>query len=200
MTPPKQVLLGFAIGYLVLFLGVATGATLPGDHTIEGFRPSLAFYAFGGSIEAAYNCSEKKVVVTAHDTQGSFRRTRRGTLVFKQGGNTLTTPWTFNAQDPSNDQVIATVATGSSTGTWSVSLQEDPGVATTVQIPSGACPSPSSGLRSGSTPGATARPTPTPAPGTGARPTPTPTPVCQSPTVYDNRLARCVQLGSNGLG
>src|SRR3984893_14668684 len=137
VTSPTRVVLGFVTGYSVLCFGVATWVSLPGNHGLRAFTPSLAFYAFGGSIEAAYNCSEKKVVVTPHDTQGAVRRTRRGTLLFKQGGNTLTTPWTFNAQDPSNDQVIATVATGSSTGTWSVSLQEDPGVATTVQIPSG---------------------------------------------------------------
>src|SRR3981081_1826649 len=117
MKAPTRVLLGFAIGYLVLCLGVATGATLPGDHGIKGFSPSLAFNAQAGeSIEATYVCQTKAVKVTAHDTQGFFRRMGHGTLIFKQGGNSLSTPWSFNTRDPSPDQVIATVAAGSSTG------------------------------------------------------------------------------------
>jgi hypothetical protein len=188
MTSPTRVVLGFVTGYLVLCLGLATGVSLPGNHGLKGFTPSLAFYAFGGSIEAAYNCSTKTVIVTAHDTQGSFRRTGHGTLVFKQGGNSLTTPWAFDSKNPSNDQVIATVATGTSTGPWTIYLQEDPNESTTVQIPSGACATPSTA------------PTPTPTSRSTARPTPTPTPTCPSPLVYDTRQARCVQLGGSGLG
>lgn len=144
MTAPKRVLLGFAIGYLVLCLGAATGATLPVDHGIKGFSPSFAFNAqAGGSIEATYICQTKSVKVTAHDTQGFFRRTGHGTLIFKQGGNSLTTPWTFNTRNSSPDQDIATVAVGTSSGMWSVSLKEDPTISTTVVIPSAgaACPS-----------------------------------------------------------
>jgi hypothetical protein len=190
MTSPTRVVLGFVTGYLVLCLGVATGVSLPGNHGLRAFTPLLAFYAFGGSIEAAYNCSNKTVVVTAHDTQGSFRRTAHGTLVFKQGGNSLTTPWAFDSKNPSNDQVIATVATGSSTGTWTIYLQEDPNESTTVQIPSGACTTPTTSPTT----------TPTPASGSTTRPTPTPTPACPSPHVYDSRQAKCVQLGRTGLG
>jgi hypothetical protein len=182
MTAPTRVLLGFAIGYLVLCLGVATGATLPGDHGIGPFRPSLAFNAQGaGSIDATYDCGTKSVKVTAHDTQGFFRRTGHGTLIFKQGGNALSTPWNFNTRDPSSDQVIATVAVGSSTGEWSVSLKEDPSISTTVVIPSaGTCPPAGANARS-----ASGQPTATPSnspPSSGSQSRPTP------------------PLGANGLG
>jgi hypothetical protein len=187
MKAPTRVLLGFAIGYLVLCLGVATGATLPGDHGIRGFKPSFAFNAQGeGSIEATYDCHAKAVVVTAHDTQGFFRRTVHGYLIFKQGGNSLSTPWSFNTRDPNPDQVIAKVAVGTSTGTWSVSLREDPTISTTVVIPTGGpCPSstPSSGSGTRSAQGQqTPRPPTTSSPNSGSQNKPTP------------------PLGSNGLG
>jgi hypothetical protein len=187
MKAPTRVLLGFAIGYLVLCLGVATGATLPGDHGIKGFSPSLAFNAQAGeSIEATYVCQTKAVKVTAHDTQGFFRRMGHGTLIFKQGGNSLSTPWSFNTRDPNPDQVIARVAVGTSTGTWSVSLREDPTISTTVVIPTaGPCPSS------------------TPSPGSGTRSaqgqqTPRP-PTTSSPNSGSQKKPNA-PLGSNGLG
>lgn len=185
MTAPTRVLLGFAMGYLALCLGVATGATLPGDHSLRGFRPSLAFNAQAeASIEATYDCRAKAVVVTAHDTQGFFRRTGHGYLVFKQGGNSLSTPWTFNTRDPNPDQVIAKVAVGSSTGTWSVSLREDSSISTTVVIPSGgSCPtsSPSAGANT-------------------RRAQPTTSPTATSSPASGSQNKPKAPLGSNGLG
>ena|SRR6202011_437739 len=96
-----------------------------------------------GSIEARYNCLAKKVTITAHDADGWFRTTGHGTLVFRQGGNTLLTPWTFDRGNSSPDQAIATVDAGSSTGVWSVHLQEDPSVGTTFELSPALCPCPS---------------------------------------------------------
>jgi hypothetical protein len=178
----RHILLGYLAGYLILCLGAATGATLPGRHTLAGFKPSLAFFAFGGSIEAVQDCPGRKVTIIGHDTAGSFRSTGHGTLVFTQAGEGFTTAWTFDRQNPSNDQVIATVSTQATSGTWTVHLEEDPSVATTFQVQSGPCPP--------------AAPTPTPA----RTPRPTPTPKCPSQLVYDARAGRCVSVGSTGLG
>jgi hypothetical protein len=196
MKAPTRVLLGFAIGYLVLCLGVATGATLPGDHGIRGFKPSFAFNAQAeGSIEATYDCHAKAVVVTAHDTQGFFRRTVHGYLIFKQGGNSLSTPWSFNTRDPSPDQVIATVAAGSSTGLWSVSLKEDPSISTTVVIPPAgtACPSgsPSSGSSTRLAPGQQSGGSSSGTQPGGTQPNASPSPAQPRPSS---------SLGANGLG
>jgi hypothetical protein len=194
MTQRRHILLGFLAGYLMLCLGAATGVTLPGSHTVQGFNASFAFFAFGGSIEAVIDCPGKKVTIVAHDTTGTFRSTGHGTLVFMQAGEAFTTPWSFDRQNPSNDQVIATVSTQSTSGTWTVHLQEDPSVATSFQVPSGPCPSPSAGAIPGTKPTSTPTSTPTPTP------TPKPTPACPSQFVYDVRTARCVAIGSNGLG
>ena len=188
MTRRTDVLLGFLVGYLILCLGAATGVTLPGNHTVKGFDPSLAFFAFGGSIEAVYDCPARKLMVLAHDTTGAFRSTGQGTLVFTQAGEEFTTPWTFDRQNPSADQVIATVSTQSTSGTWTIHLQEDPSVATTFRVPSGPCPSP------------TPAPTPAPTQTRTSTPTPKPTPRCPSQYVYDSRTARCIPIGSTGLG
>jgi hypothetical protein len=182
----RHILLGYLAAYLILCLGAATGVTLPGRHTLTGFKPSLAFFAFGGSIEAVQDCPAKKVMIVAHDTTGSFRATAHGTLVFMQAGEGFTTPWTLDKQNPSNDQVIATVSTQATSGTWTVHLEEDPSVATSFQVPSGPCPP------------STPRPTPTPAPAPPR--TPTPTPTCPPQFVYDTRAGRCVAIGSTGLG
>jgi hypothetical protein len=183
MIRRRHILLGYLAGYLILCLGAATGVTLPGKHTPTGLKPSLAFFAFGGSIEAVQDCPAKKVMIVAHDTTGTFRSTGRGTLEFMQAGEGFTTSWTFDKQNSSNDQVIATVSTQATSGTWTVHLQEDPSVATSFQVQSGACPAIS-----------TPKPTPTPAR------TPTPTPSCPSQFVYDARSGRCVAIGSTGLG
>jgi hypothetical protein len=184
----RHILLGYLAGYLILCLGAATGVTLPGSHTVTGFKPSLAFFAFGGSIEAVQDCQAKKVMIVAHDTTGSFRSTSHGTLVFMQAGEGFTTPWTFDSQNPSTDQVIAAVSTQATSGTWTVHLQEDPSVATSFQVQAGPCPSPT--------------PTPPPTPTSPRTPvrTPTPTPTCPSQFVYDTRTGRCVPIGSTGLG
>lgn len=212
MTQRLNILLGFLAGYLILCLGAATGVTLPGSHTARGFNASYAFFAFGGSIEASIDCPGKKVMIMAHDTTGAFRSTGRGTLVFMQAGEQFTTPWTFDRQNPSSDQVIATVSTQSTSGTWTVHLQEDPSIVTSFQVPSGVCPSPSSAARptyppTSAPPSTPSSPTPTPArtPTPGLTPTPTPTPkptpACPSQFVYDARTGVCVAIGSNaGLG
>ena len=198
----RHILLGFLVGYLTLCLGAATGVTLPGSHSVKGFNASFAFFAFGGSIEAVIDCPGKKVMIVAHDTTGAFRSTGHGTLVFMQAGERYTTSWTFDRQNPSNDQVIATVSTQSTSGTWTVYLQEDPSVATSFQLPSGPCPSPSSTATPTPTPAfaPAPRPTPTPAsvPARTPTPRPTPTPTCPSQMAYDSRTGRCVPIGSNG--
>lgn len=188
MVRRRHVLLGFLVGYLILCLGAATGVTLPGNHSVKGFDPSLAFFAYGGSIEANYDCSLKQVKIVAHDTAGNFRSTGKGMLVFMQAGVQFTTGWTFDRQNSSSDQVIATVSTATTSGTWNVHLQEDPSIATTFQVPSGACPSPST------TPGQRLPPVPTSTPS----PTPTPTPSCPAQYVYDVNTRSCVPIGSNG--
>jgi hypothetical protein len=185
MKQRMRIVLGFLIAYLILCLGAATGVTLPGDHSVRGFDVSLAFFAFGGSIEAVYDCPGKKVEIVAHDTTGSFRSARQGTLVFTQPGTPkFTTAWHFNSQDPSPNQVIATVSTAQTLGTWTVQLQEDPSVSTTFQVNPGTCP--------------TASPTPTPT--LRSTPTPTPAVTCPSPYTYDARTGKCVRIGSTGLG
>jgi hypothetical protein len=200
----RQILLGSLAGYLILCLGAATGVTLPGSHTVKGLNASFAFFAFGGSIEAVIDCPGKKVMIVAHDTTGVFRSTGHGTLVFMQAGEEFSTPWTFDRQNPSSDQVIATVSTQSTSGTWTVHLQEDPSVATSFQVPSGACPSPSATATPTPTPAFAPRRTPTPTPtatpvyAPARTPTPRPTPVCPSQLVYDARAGRCVPIGSNG--
>src|SRR3989442_8019951 len=177
MMQRRHILLGSLAGDLILCLGAATGVTLPGSHTVKGLNASFAFFAFGGSIEAVIDCPGKKVMIVAHDTTGVFRSTGHGTLVFMQAGEEFSTPWTFDRQNPSADQVIATVSTQSTSGTWTVHLQEDPSVATSFQVPTGPCQSQSS------TPAASPSPTPAPAPA----PTPKPTPACPAQFVYDAR-------------
>jgi hypothetical protein len=188
MTQRKHILLAFLIGYLTLCLGVATGVTLPGDHSIKGFEPSLAFSAFGGSIEARYICQTKRVQIIGHDTTGSFRAAGKGTLVFDQPGTTVfTTPWTWDRNNPSPDQVIATVSTAQTIGRWTVHLEEDPTVMTSFEVGAGPCP---------------ATPTPTPSP-TPPNPPQAPSksaPACGARYVYDSKAGRCVPLGSTGLG
>jgi hypothetical protein len=210
MTQRKHILLGFLIGYLTLCLGVATGVTLPGDHSIRGFEPSLAFSAFGGSIEARYVCQAKRVEVIGHDTTGSFRAVGRGTLVFEQPGTALfTTPWTWDRNSPSPDQVIAMVSTAQTVGRWTVHLQEDPTVLTAFQVDAGPCPpSPTPGQtvpaptqRSpGPTQPATPTPSGTPTPSNPAQAPNRSAPACGAQYVYDSKTRRCVPLGSTGLG
>ena len=201
----RDILLGFLAGYLILCLGAATGVTLPGSHSVKGFNPSLAFFAYGGSIEGSVDCPGKRVMIIAHDTTGAFRSTGHGILVFTQASQRFTTGWTFDRQNPASDQVIATVSTQSTSGTWTVYLQEDPSITTSFQVPTGPCPSPSSTATPAPppyvSPTATPTPTPTPTSTPALRPTPRPTPACPSQFVYDARTGRCVAIGSNeGLG
>ena len=187
MTQRKHVVLGFLTAYLMLCLGAATGVTLPGDHSVSRFDVSLAFFAFGGSIEADYDCPGKKVQILAHDSTGSFRSARQGTLVFTQPETPkFTTAWHFNTQDPSPNQVIATVSTAQTLGAWTVQLQEDPSVSTGFQVNPGPCTA--------------ASPTATPPPPAAPTPTPTPAGSCPSSYTYDARSGKCVRLGSTGLG
>jgi hypothetical protein len=188
MTQRKHILLAFLMGYLTLCLGVATGVTLPGDHSIRGFRPSLALSAFGGSIEARYLCQAKRVQIIGHDTTGSFRAAGSGTLVFEQPGNSRTTPrWAWNRNNPSPDQVIATISTSQTVGRWTVHLEEDPTVTTTFQVDTGPCPaSPAQLAPAASPPGSQASTTP---PSTSNQPNPAPAPNKSAPP-----------LGKNGLG
>jgi hypothetical protein len=191
MVRRRHILLGFLGGYLILCVGAATGVTLPGSHTVKGFQPSLAFFAYGGSIEANYDCAHKQVRIIAHDTTGTFRSTGKGTLVFTQAGVQFTTSWTFDRQNSQSDQVIATVSTASTSGTWTVHLQEDPSVSTTFDVPSGGCATPTPTPNSQSRiPRQSTAPTLTP--------TPTPTPSCRVQYVYDPRTRTCVPIGTNG--
>jgi hypothetical protein len=191
MTQRKHILLGFLIGYLTLCLGVATGVTLPGDHSIRGFEPSLAFSAFGGSIEARYDCRLQRVMIVAHDTTGSFRAAGKGNLVFEQPGTQpFATPWMWDRNNTATDQVIATVSTAQTVGRWSVHLEEDPSVTTAFQVDAGPCPASPAPTQPGTAP---SQSTPSPTPSAS-------TPACGSGYLYDNRTRRCVPLGSTGLG
>jgi hypothetical protein len=199
MLRRRHILLGFLAAYLTLCVGAATGVTLPGNHSFKGFEPSLAFFAFGGSIEAVYDCPNKKVQIVAHDTTGNFRATGKGNLVFMQASMQFLTEWTFDRQNSQSDQVIATVSTAITSGTWTVHLQEDPSESTTFTVPSGPCPTPTATPSSQSRiPRQSTGPTVTPTPAVTPARTPTPTPSCRAQFVYDPRTRSCVPIGTNG--
>lgn len=118
----KGVLLGFGLGYLALCLGVASGATLPGDH--NPIHRVLAA-STSESLEASYDCGSRNVTVTVHDGESTLRRLGAGIVTFTKGGIAYDREnWTFNTGEASSDQVIARLAPGLMAGDWTVTVDE----------------------------------------------------------------------------
>jgi hypothetical protein len=119
---------------------------------------ATAAFAWQSTLTATADCDF--VTVTGHDkandtSDQTFRANPEGKLIFVQAGGTpKTVPYTFDKDNPSNDQVIAKVDVSDlKPGQWVISVKGVPDLKTVVRVPSD-CASPS--------PTATAQPTETP--------------------------------------